>query len=136
MFLEAKKVYETYLDEIYKLEAEGVGDSLSPELEAILSDKGVEVTFKGYSEAKKRKHRVLPLEKPYPDTQIKAERSADGQQITVYGCADISAWRFTDSIDDKLIPGHIRRDRFVMERIDGDLIVIEVESDQVESCHV
>ena len=119
LFLEAKKVYETYLDEIYKLEVEGVGDSLSPELKEILSEDGADATFKAYMEAEKRGHRALPLDRPFRDVKISRVAGENDFGITILGCADFSAWRFKDSKDDKVISGRIRRDKRLFPIIGG-----------------
>ncbi|GAE72304.1 hypothetical protein JCM18916_1719 [Cutibacterium acnes JCM 18916] len=42
LFLEAKKVYETYLEQIYKLEVGDGVNSVSAELQGILSEDGTE----------------------------------------------------------------------------------------------
>lgn len=134
LFLEAKKVYETYLEQIYKLEVGGGANSLSSELQGILSKDGIEAIQKAYSEAKDRGHRVLPVRKPYPNVTINRVSKDSYSEIAIIGCADISSWRFVDPKGGKLTPGRTRKDELSMRKTGGSLKIVEAESVEVASC--
>lgn len=136
LFLEAKQVYETYLEQIYKLEVGSDVNSLTSELQGILSKDGSEAILKAYSDARSRGHRVLPADIPYSSVSINRRPVNGDFDISTVGCADISKWRFVSPKTGKLTPGHKRKDALSMRRIDGVLKIVEAESSEVESCRI
>ncbi len=136
LFLEAKKVYETYLEQIYKLEVGDGVNSVSAELQGILSEDGTEAIRKAYSEAKSRGHRVLPVKTPFSSVTVNRVSKGDDSEIAIIGCADISNWRFVNPKDGTLTPGRMRKDELSMRRIGDSLKIVEAESAEVASCRV
>ena len=133
---EAKKVYETYLEQIYKLEVGDGVNSVSAELQGILSEDGTEAIRKAYSEAKSRGHRVLPVKTPFSSVTVNRVSKGDDSEIAIIGCADISNWRFVNPKDGTLTPGRMRKDELSMRRIGDSLKIVEAESAEVASCRV
>ena len=134
LFLEAKKVYETYLEQTLLFEQEGGGKPLPEGLKKTVSGPWGEVLEEYYARVKKRGHHVTHQSAGFGNITLSRIKAEPGYLITLRSCADQRQWVFVDKSGEKVSRGNLRQIIMSMARENGSLVIVAASSRGVDKC--
>lgn len=134
LFLEAKKVYETYLEQTLLFEQEGGGETLPPDLEKVVDRDWREAIEEYYAKVKKRGHFVRHESAGYGLVSIAHHEGSEGHVIAIDSCVDQRSWEFIDSGGNVVSRGTLKRNQMFFDRISGRMVIVDGLSERVDKC--
>lgn len=134
LFLEAKKVYETYLEQSLLFEQEGGGNVLPAGLKEVIGGPWEEVLQEYYTKVKKRGHHVTPESAGFGDVNLSRIKTEPGYLVTIRSCTDERQWAFVNDAGEKVAQGTLRRNIISMNRKNGRLVMTAASSRRVDKC--
>lgn len=134
LFLEAKKVYETYLEQSLLFEQQGGGEVLPAGLKEVIDGLWEEVLQEYYTKVKKRGHHVTPESAGFGDVTLSRIKTEPGHLITMRSCADQRQLVFVDDAGEEMAEGTMRRNIVSMDRKNGRLVMTAASSRRVDKC--
>lgn len=134
LFLEAKKVYETYLEQTLLFEQEGGGKSLPPSLKNVVGGAWQEMIEEYYEKVKERGHVVRPKSAGYGLVSIALHMDREGHQIAIDSCVDQRGWEFIDSEGGVVSRGTLKHNQMFLDHAAGRMVIVDGLSERVEKC--
>lgn len=134
LFLEAKKVYETYLEQSLLFEEEGGGKVLPVGLREVVGGPWEGALKEYYTKVKKRGHHVTPESAGFGDMTLSRIKTEPGYAITIRSCADQRQWVFVDDDGKEMARGNLRQNTLSMARENGRLVIVDGFSGGVDKC--
>ncbi|MDO4412438.1 hypothetical protein [Cutibacterium sp.] len=134
LFLEAKKVYETYLEQVLLFEQKGGGDTLPPDMADVVGGAWEEMIQEYYVKVHERGHVVRPDSADYGSVSIALNEAKEGHAVAIDSCVDQRGWQFLDDSGVVVDHGTLKRDRFFFDRISGQMVIVDGFSERVEKC--
>ncbi|WP_408640107.1 hypothetical protein [Cutibacterium equinum] len=134
LFLEAKKVYETYMEQSLLFEEEGGGKVLPTGLREVVGDPWEGALQEYYTKVKKRGHHVTPESAGFGEMTLSRIKTEPGYDITIKSCADQRGWVFVDDAGKEMARGNLRQNTLSMIREKGKLVIVDGFSGGVDTC--
>lgn len=136
LFLEAKKVYETYLEQTLLFEQEGGGESLPLELKKTVGGPWENVLEEYYEKVGKRGHHVTSQSAGFGNIALSRIKTERPYLITLRSCVDQRQWVFVDKSGGEVSRGNVRQIIMSMTKGNGSLVIAAASSKGVDKCAV
>ena len=136
LFLEAKKVYETYLEETLLFEQEGGGESLPLELQKTVDGPWENVLEEYYKKVEMRGHHVTSQSAGFGKVTLSRIKTEHSYLITLRSCVDQRQWVFVDKSGGEVSRGNVRQIIMSMAKENGSLVITAASSKGVDKCVV
>ena len=134
LFLEAKKVYETYLEQTLLFEQEGGGKSLPLGLGKTVGGPWENILEEYYAKVRRRGHHVSPQSAGFGDITLSRVKTEPPYLITLISCVDQRQWVFVDKSGEEVSRGNLRQITMSMARENGSLVTVAASSRGVDRC--
>ncbi|WCC79866.1 hypothetical protein O6R08_10505 [Cutibacterium equinum] len=134
LFLEAKKVYETYLEQTLLFEQEGGGEVLPAGLKDVVGGDWAEMIREYYEKVKERGHVVRPDSAGYGPVSIAIHEPKEGHALAIDSCVDQRGWEFVDASGKLVSEGTLKHNQLFFDRIDGHMVIVDGLSERGEEC--
>ncbi|MSS44506.1 hypothetical protein FYJ43_00185 [Cutibacterium sp. WCA-380-WT-3A] len=134
LFLEAKQVYETYLEQTLLFEQEGGGKNLPLGLESVVGGVWQEMISEYYEKVKERGHIVRPESAGYGFVNIGRRADREGHEIAINSCVDQRGWEFIDSEGNVVSRGIIKHNEVFLDHVAGRMVIVDGLSERVSKC--
>ena len=134
LFLEAKKVYETYLEQTLLFEQEGGGKSLPLGLGKTVGGPWENILEEYYAKVRRRGHHVSPQSAGFGDITLSRVKTEPPYLITLITCVDQRQWVFVDKSGEEVSRGNLRQITMSMARENGSLVTVAASSRGVDRC--
>jgi len=134
LFLEAKKVYETYLEQSLLFEQEGGGNVLPPKLEDVVGGSWRDMLREYYVKVKERGHVVRPESASYGSVSIALHEAKEGHALAIDSCVDQRGWEFVDPSGKLVSRGTLKHNQMFFDRVSGHMVIVDGLSERVEKC--
>lgn len=134
LFLEAKKVYETYLEQSLLFEQAGGGNVLPPKLEDLVGDSWGDMLREYYVKVKERGHVVRPESASYGSVSIALHEAKEGHALAIDSCVDQRGWEFVDPSGKLVSRGTLKHNQMFFDRVSGHMVIVDGLSERVEKC--
>ena len=136
LFLEAKKVYETYLEQTLLFEQEGGGESLPLELQKTVDGPWENVLEEYYKKVEMRGHHVTSQSAGFGKVTLSRIKTEHSYLITLRSCVDQRQWVFVDKSGGEVSRGNVRQIIMSMTKGNGSLVIAAASSKGVDKCAV
>ncbi|EFB87509.1 MULTISPECIES: hypothetical protein [Cutibacterium] len=136
LFLEAKKVYETYLEQTLLFEQEGGGESLPLELQKTVDGPWENVLEEYYKKVEMRGHHVTSQSAGFGKVTLSRIKTEHSYLITLRSCVDQRQWVFVDKSGGEVSRGNVRQIIMSMAKENGSLVITAASSKGVDKCVV
>ena len=136
LFLEAKRVYETYLEQTLLFEQEGGGESLPLELKKTVGGPWENVLEEYYEKVGKRGHHVTSQSAGFGNIALSRIKTERPYLITLRSCVDQRQWVFVDKSGGEVSRGNVRQIIMSMTKGNGSLVIAAASSKGVDKCAV